>query len=739
MKRWILSGGLLGAVLLTVGLLVAYEPLSASRPTSLYELVTSNGQLYTFGAAPSFAPRPAPKLDGSVVAVADTPDGGGYWMATDAGAVYAFGNAHFFGSHTGATDGPVVGMAVTHDGGGYWLVTARGAVYSFGDAVMRGSMENQPLTHSIVGIAVTHNGGGYWLVASDGGIFTFGDAPFMGSMGGKHLNRPVVGMAPTDDGAGYWLVASDGGIFTFGDAVFRGSMGGRSLAEPVVGMAASPGAGGYWLVASDGGIFSFDAPFYGSMGGSLASGHVVGMVSAPAPPSHGSPPGPPPTSHNYPPAISSFDASSNVPAGGGASSLDWSTTNASSCTLSATPEIAGMDTSVACGSSGTTVSLPANTTMSPVTYTFELEARGEAAPDATASTQTTVVVAAPNIESLDSPASVTWTGGSAMIHWSTAFARSCTLSASPAISGLPSHVPCSQGTRSVAVPANSTTHEVGYTFTLDARGVVSPDAVATTRTSLSAPPKLLVSVTPNPLTETGAGEVHAVVQVSTSPGLEGDLVMISSPSLDAACTGGVTFTSISAGTTEPLTGDPQAVHLDGEGNATVTVSASRCSAGKALFEADLIGAPYYSATTTLDVLPPEATSRGVSPSPGSEIETGNTDESGEGDIYAVFNVETSAVYAEQSVEIQASQLVDRCGLGSYWLSNQGASSTDGTAAGSSSTWTAQLDDTGSATFEFFGASCASGNSIVLASVEAGLHVEYSADFTVKAPRWVIPR
>lgn len=157
-----------------------------------------------------------------------------------------------------------------------------------------------------------------------------------------------------------------------------------------------------------------------------------------------------------------------------------------------------------------------------------------------------------------------------------------------------------------------------------------------------------------------------------------------------------------------------------------------------MVEADLVAAPYWSALTTLRILPPQDTTHGVYGYPSAEIETGNTVTSGESDISAVFYVEAPAVYAEQTVEIEASELVDRCGAGSYWMSNDGGSTTNGTAAGSSATWTALLDDNGNATFDFFGASCASGASTVLADVEAGLNPSYSATFTVIAPQTVIP-
>ncbi len=209
---------------------------------------------------------------GTNVAVAGVANagGGGYWVATADGGVFAY-NAPFFGSAGGSPlNAPVVGIASTPDHGGYWLVASDGGVFSYGDAAFYGSVPGVlppgvSLNQPVVGIASTQDGKGYWMVASDGGVFSFGDAVFHGSMGGMHLNKPVVGMAENNAG-GYWLVASDGGIFTF-NAIFFGSTGGIVLNQPVTGMASTNDGQGYWMVAADGGVFAFgDAPFWGSAG-----------------------------------------------------------------------------------------------------------------------------------------------------------------------------------------------------------------------------------------------------------------------------------------------------------------------------------------------------------------------------------------------------------------------------------------------------------------------------------------
>jgi N-acetylmuramoyl-L-alanine amidase len=235
-----------------------------------------------FGGA-SVGQNALANANASVVGMAATPDGGGYWMVGADGGVFTLGTAQFYGSTGGIRlNAAIVGMAVVPGGTGYWLVASDGGVFSFGTAQFYGSTGGIRLNKPIVGMAVAPGGTGYWLVASDGGVFSFGTARFYGSTGSLRLNAPVVGMASTPGGAGYWLVASDGGIFTFGNAPFLGSEGSTRLDAPVVGMAGTPSGTGYWLVASDGGIFTFgNAPFFGSEGGTQQAAPAVGMASTP--------------------------------------------------------------------------------------------------------------------------------------------------------------------------------------------------------------------------------------------------------------------------------------------------------------------------------------------------------------------------------------------------------------------------------------------------------------------------
>ena len=217
--------------------------------------------------------------------------------------------------------------------------------------------------------------------------------------------------------------------------------------------------------------------------------------------------------------------------------------------------------------------------------------------------------------------------------------------------------------------------------------------------------------------------VAAVIQVETSPSFAGDPVEIDSSQLTNSCGGIIGFLSDTTAGLNSVT-----VTLDDDGNAAVVMNGTECAPGPSLVEADLVEAPYYTATTTLNVAPPNVTTAGVTGYPTTsgiittgEVETGDTPASGDSDVYGVFYVETDPVYAELPVEISSTQLQDRC-LGGYtWTTFQGGTNTS------------TLDNDGNAVFVFLGSSCGAGPSQVVADVDAGTHPTYMTTFTIVAP------
>jgi len=256
---------------------------SVATETQGLALSARDGGVFAYGASPFVGSMGGRHLNAPVVGMAETPDGGGYWLVAADGGVFNFGDATFYGSIGGHhLNAPVVGIASTPDGRGYWLVAADGGVFNFGDADFVGSMGGTHLNAPVVGMAASDTQG-YWLAAADGGVFNFGDAPFIGSLGGHRLNAPVTAIASTPNGQGYWLLGSDGGIFNYGNAGFFGSVPGQGIVgqPPIVGISRTPSGSGYWLVGTGGAVYSYgDASFLGALSGDGLVAPLSGIAAS---------------------------------------------------------------------------------------------------------------------------------------------------------------------------------------------------------------------------------------------------------------------------------------------------------------------------------------------------------------------------------------------------------------------------------------------------------------------------
>jgi SpoIID/LytB domain protein len=252
-------------------------PTTPTAPATGYQVLTADGNVYSFEGAPSYGSLNAAAAGTTAVSLGEVP--GGYDVLAGDGGVYVFGNANWYGSLKGkGLNAPPFQIITTPDGDGYWIVAFDGGVFAYGDAPFVGSTGGMRLNAPIVGMARTPDGRGYWLVAGDGGVFSFGDAAFYGSTGGMHLNQPVIGMAATADGRGYWLMGADGGVFSFGDAGYRGSLPGLGVAATAVGLAAS--GTGYVVATQAGTVYGFGAP---AAGGPASDGATAQPVSIAVP------------------------------------------------------------------------------------------------------------------------------------------------------------------------------------------------------------------------------------------------------------------------------------------------------------------------------------------------------------------------------------------------------------------------------------------------------------------------
>jgi hypothetical protein len=236
--------------------------------------------------------------------------------------------------------------------------------------------------------------------------------------------------------------------------------------------------------------------------------------------------------------------------------------------------------------------------------------------------------------------------------------------------------------------------------------------------------EIQVTVDPNPLVETGVSEIFTNIEVEAQPAFAGDPVFVYSQQLNNSCEDVDYYENEGASLSEDL-GDSATVTLDNDGNATLQVYGYDCAPGSSLFEADLVNAPYYTATTTLSALPPNVTTAGLTAFPNPEVEVGDGTTTGS-NVYVVFYFEDNPVYAETPVEISSAQLQNRCLGGEEW-----GAGNDGTGGPTGATTT--LDNDGNAVFGFEGISCAPGTSTVVGDLVGGTHDTFWTNFTITAP------
>jgi cell wall-associated NlpC family hydrolase len=270
------------------------SPLEGTRgvtaPTDGYWVVNSTGAVGAAGGAPVLGSlRQHQRLDRSVVGMAATPDGQGYWLATAGGGVFSFGDARFFGSASSlrmlhASAGRVVGIAAAPGGHGYWLAAANGEVYSYGSARYLGVADLRGRGY-VVGIAASPHGMGYWLATSKGEVYSFGTARYHG--GAARAGRHVVSITATPQGGGYWLTSAGGAVMPFGDAADRGAAAPSTRSAPIVGMAALLDGRGYWVANRQGTAYGYGA---GSRtAAARLAAQAVAIVADPAPVAPGRP------------------------------------------------------------------------------------------------------------------------------------------------------------------------------------------------------------------------------------------------------------------------------------------------------------------------------------------------------------------------------------------------------------------------------------------------------------------
>jgi hypothetical protein len=188
---------------------------------------------------------------------------------------------------------------------------------------------------------------------------------------------------------------------------------------------------------------------------------------------------------------------------------------------------------------------------------------------------------------------------------------------------------------------------------------------------------------------------------------------------------------------EPTTSKPSyTVRLDNDGNGgAVLWGGPSCAAGQSLVAAHLDEAPYTTVTTGFTVLPPRPTDPGVFVEPGPPAVEGAVESEENSSAAAIIQVEFPPVFAEEPVNINASQLYSRCHEGDLtWVGPEaqvlgyGEEITD-----------LGLDNDGNAFVVVLGGeSCAAGHSLIEASLENAPYTTYTSDFNILPPQPTFP-
>lgn len=334
----------------------------------------------------------APGNISKAVSFAVRPDGSGYYILGDDGAVYNYGAAQYYGALNGQSHAQVVAIVSSNSGNGYWIATSDGHVYPYGDAGNYGGSTGQ-LTHPIVAMLRTGDGNGYWLVASDGGVFNGGDAPYCGALPQVVNRTDVVGAARGPNSTGYWLVTADGTVYTFpgtlnycsGSTTVDHGSDVNDRTSPIVSMVAPADGSGYSLIEQNGGVHTHAMSYYGSTAGKTPYGITGagldgttglwlaacdgGLVSLGAASEMGHPHAVAACGSVATPPTPTLSVSpTTLPASGGTATLTASSPGATSYNLTSNPAIPGMITTSSTGQF--TVSIPQNLKRSQQTYSF---------------------------------------------------------------------------------------------------------------------------------------------------------------------------------------------------------------------------------------------------------------------------------------------------------------------------------------------------------------------------------
>jgi hypothetical protein len=200
------------------------------------------------------------------------------------------------------------------------------------------------------------------------------------------------------------------------------------------------------------------------------------------------------------PAVTHFRASAaSLPAAGGKVQLSATVKNGSKCVFTSSPRVHGLPATVSCSSGrvSRSVRLPANTAAGKKAYKFGLTVSGHGGKAAAKPVTVVVREAAPAVTQVAlQPSDLPSAGGATDLSATVSRSTTCTVSATPAVAGLPVTTPCAAGSTPAQVlvpltlPALSGTTAQKYSLTLKVAG---PGGTSTVSASGSVWPAMTFS------------------------------------------------------------------------------------------------------------------------------------------------------------------------------------------------------------------------------------------------------
>jgi len=229
-----------------------------------------------------------------------------------------------------------------------------------------------------------------------------------------------------------------------------------------------------------------------------------------------------------------------------------------------------------------------------------------------------------------------------------------------------------------------------------------------------------------------AATVADVIEVSCNPNIysAGAKVTVIAAQLLGRCHQLTWYRTEWPGGLKVESGPRVTVSLDGDGNANLALIAGpKCMPGENLITADQNSSPFETFTTSFQVLPSVTTPPGLYMTPAAQVEDTETSS-----VVTIAQAEFAHA-SEKTVRIGLKQLRDRCERFPHVFVVRANRTVISPFISGEVLKAIELDNNGNGFVLIFGyASCAEGESLIEAGLEASPFTTPVATFTVEGPR-----